>query len=115
MYIPTTFSLKQHSIILGTLSPINNSSAFFPLSFEQLVLPYELWNYFKLTNPNYSYSKINLAGTVLEKNEPFSFTTVIKKSLLTFPKLEDNEAYRDSLSVRSEDLTFHVSTLKHLP
>lgn len=109
MYIPTTFSLKQHSIILGTLSPINNSSAFFPLSFEQLVLPYELWNYFKLTNPNYSYSKINLAGTVLEKNEPFSFTTVIKKSLLTFPKLEDNEAYQDSLSVLSEDLTFHVS------
>ncbi|KAL3005184.1 hypothetical protein AAZX31_08G205900 [Glycine max] len=109
MYIPTTFSLKQHSIILGTLSPINNSSAFFPLSFEQLVLPSELWNYFKLTNPNYSYSKINLAGTFLEKNEPFSFTTVIKKSLLTFPKLEDNEAYRDSLSVLSEDLTFHVS------
>ncbi|TKY64526.1 hypothetical protein E2542_SST14424 [Spatholobus suberectus] len=109
MYIPTTFSLKQHSIILGTLFPINNSSAFFPLSFEQLVLPSELWNYFKLTNPNYSYSKTNLAGTILEKNEPFSFTTVIKKSLLTFPKLEDNEAFQDSLSLLSEDLTFHVS------
>ncbi|KAK7389533.1 hypothetical protein VNO78_24661 [Psophocarpus tetragonolobus] len=109
MYIPTTFSLKQHSIILGTLFPINNSSAFFPLSFEQLVLPSELWNYFKLTNPSYSYSKINLAGIVLEKNEPFSFTTVIKKSLLTFPKLEDNEAFQDSMSLLSEDLTFHVS------
>ncbi|XP_020227447.1 uncharacterized protein LOC109808741 [Cajanus cajan] len=109
VYIPTTFSLKQHSIILGTFSPINNSSAFFPLSFEQLVLPSELWNYFRLTNPSYSYSKTNLAGTVLEKNEPFSFSTVIKKSLLTFPKLEDNEAFQDSLSLLSEDLTFHVS------
>ncbi|RDX97686.1 hypothetical protein CR513_19517, partial [Mucuna pruriens] len=109
LYIPTTFSLKQHSIISGTLSPINNSSSFFPLSFEQLVLPSELWNYFKLTNPNYSYSKTNLAGAVLEKNEPFSFTTVIKKSLLTFPKLEDSEAFQDSLSLLSEDLTFHVS------
>ncbi|KAK7294129.1 hypothetical protein RJT34_17012 [Clitoria ternatea] len=108
MYIPTTFSLKQRSIILGTLSPIDNSSAFFPLSFEQLVLPSELWNYLKVTRPNYSYSKTNLAGTVLEKNEPFSFTTVIKKSLLTFPKLEDNEAFLDSLSLLSEDLTFHV-------
>ncbi|XP_027344770.1 uncharacterized protein LOC113857184 isoform X1 [Abrus precatorius] len=108
IYIPTTFSLKQRSIIMGTLSPINNSSAFFPLSFEQLVLPSELWNYFKFTHPNYSYSKTILAGTVLEKNEPFSFTTVVKKSLLTFPKLEDNESFLDSLSLLSEDLTFHV-------
>lgn len=116
MYIPTTFSLKQHSIIFGTLFPIKNSSAFFPLSFEQLVLPSELWNYFKLTNPSYSYTKTNLAGTVLEKNEPFSFTTVIKKSLLTFPKLEDNEEFQDSLSLLSEDLTFHVSGfLDHTP
>lgn len=109
LYIPTTFSIKQRSIVLGTLSPINNSSAFFPLSFEQLVQPSELWNYFKFTHPNYSYSKTNLAGTILEKDEPFSFTTVVKKSLLTFPKLEDNEAFEDSLSLLSEDLTFHVS------
>lgn len=109
LYIPTTFSIKQRSIILGTLSPINNNSAFYPLSFEQLVLPSELWNYFRFTHPNYSYSKIDLAGTVLEKNEPFSFTTVIKKSLLTFPKLEDNEAFQDSLSLLSEDLSFHVT------
>ncbi|KAK7349156.1 hypothetical protein VNO77_06300 [Canavalia gladiata] len=108
MYIPTTFALEQHSIILGSLSPINNSSAFFPLSFEQLALPSELWNYFKFTHPNYSYSKTDLAGTVLERNEPFSFATVIKKSLLTFPKLEDNESFLDSLSLLSEDLTFHV-------
>ena len=109
MYIPTTFSIKQRSIIMGTMSPIRNSIAFFPLSFEKLVLHTELWNYFKLTHPNYSYSKTNLAGTVLEKYEPFSFTTSVKKSLLTFPKLEDNEAFQDSLSLLSEDLTFHVS------
>ncbi|KAK2448882.1 hypothetical protein P8452_12902 [Trifolium repens] len=84
------------------------NSAFFPLSFKQLVLPTELWNYFVLTHPNYSYSKINPDGIVLEKNEPFSFTTVVKKSFLTFPKLED-ETFQDSLSLISEDLTFHVS------
>jgi hypothetical protein len=72
------------------------------------VLPTELWNYFVLTHPNYSYSKINPDGIVLEKNEPFSFTTVVKKSFLTFPKLED-ETFQDSLSLISEDLTFHVS------
>jgi hypothetical protein len=87
---------------------IRVNSAFFPLSFKQLVLPTELWNYFVLTHPNYSYSKINPDGIVLEKNEPFSFTTVVKKSFLTFPKLED-ETFQDSLSLISEDLTFHVS------
>ncbi|OIW17126.1 hypothetical protein TanjilG_27280 [Lupinus angustifolius] len=109
LYIPTTFSIKHRSVILGTLSPIDNSSAFFPLSFEQFVQPSELWNYFNFIHPNYSYSKTDLAGTVLEKNEPFTFTTVIKKSLLTFPKLEDNEAFQESLSLLSEDLTFHVA------
>lgn len=109
LYIPTTFSIKQRSILFGSLSPIDNNNAFFPLSFEQLVQPTELWNYFRFSHPYYSYSKINLAGTILEKHEPFSFRTVIKKSLLTFPKLEDNEAYQDSLSLLSEDLTFHIS------
>ncbi|KAI4355697.1 hypothetical protein L6164_004445 [Bauhinia variegata] len=108
LYIPISFSIKQRSIIFGSLSPIKDSSAFFPLSFEQLVQPTELWNYFKYSLPYYSYSKTNLAGIVLEKNEPFSFRTVIKKSLLTFPKLEDSEAYQDSLNILSEDLTFHV-------
>ncbi|KAF7814328.1 DUF2921 family protein [Senna tora] len=109
LYIPTSFSIKQRSILFGSMSPISNSSAFFPLSFEQLVQPTELWNYFKLSQPYYSYSKTKLAGTILEKNEPFSFGAVIKKAWLTFPKLEDNEAYKDSLSLLSEDLTFHAS------
>ncbi|KAI9110323.1 hypothetical protein K1719_018765 [Acacia pycnantha] len=109
LYIPTSFSIKQRSILLGSLSPIDNSNAFFPLSFEQLVQPTELWNYFRFSHPYYSYSKVNSAGTILEKHEPFSFRTVIKKSLLKFPKLEDNEAYQDSLTLLSEDLTFHVS------
>jgi hypothetical protein len=59
------------------------------------------------THLNYSYSKINPAGIVLEKNEPFSFTTVVKKSFLTFPKLED-ETFQDILSLLSEDVTFHA-------
>ncbi|KAJ7951848.1 DUF2921 family protein [Quillaja saponaria] len=111
LYIPTSFSIKQRSIIFGSVYPVNNDSAYFPLSFEKLVQPSELWNYFKSSRPNYSYSKLDLAGTILEKNEPFSFGTVIKKSLLVFPKLEDAEAYEVSLSLLSEDLSFHISGL----
>ncbi|KAF3450818.1 hypothetical protein FNV43_RR06907 [Rhamnella rubrinervis] len=112
LYIPISFSIKQRSIIYVTLSSINNTSpSYFPLSFEKLVQPAELWNYFKNSHPYYNYTKINSAGAILEKDTAFSFRTIIKKSLLTFPKLEDTEAFRVSLSLLSEDLTLHVSAV----
>ncbi|XP_062155709.1 uncharacterized protein LOC133863681 [Alnus glutinosa] len=112
LYIPTSFSIKQRSIIFGSFSSINKDIAsYFPLSFEKLVQPTELWNYFKASHPYYSYSKIDAAGVILENNEPFTFGTVIKKSLLQFPKLEDTEAFLVSLSLLSEDLTLHVSAV----
>ena len=112
LYIPISFSIKQRSIIFGSFSSINKDNAsYFPLSFEKLVQPTELWNYFKVSHPYYSYSKIDAAGVILEKNEPFTFGTVIKKSLLKFPKLEDTEALLISLSLLSEDLTLHVSAV----
>ncbi|XP_044481159.1 uncharacterized protein LOC123207763 [Mangifera indica] len=109
LYIPMSFSIRQRSIIVGSFSSSNNSTSYFPLSFEKLVEPTELLSYFRTVTPQYSYSKIDAAAVVLEKNEPFSFRTVIKKSLLHFPKLEDSEAFLSSLSLLSEDLTLHIS------
>lgn len=110
LYIPTSFSIKQRSILVGSFSSTNNNNPpFFPLSFEKLVQPAELWNYFKTSSPKYTYSKIDSAGIILERNEPFSFSTMIKKSLLQFPRLEDAESYLLSLSYLSEDLSLHVS------
>ncbi|KAB1218626.1 hypothetical protein CJ030_MR3G026506 [Morella rubra] len=110
LYIPISFSIKQRSIALGRFFSINkNNASYFPLSFEKLVQPRELWNHFIASHPYYSYSKIDDAGAILEKNEPFSFGTVIKKSLLQYPKLEDTEAFLVSLSLLSEDLTLQVS------
>lgn len=110
LYVPTSFSIKQRSILYGSFSSINNSGAsYFPLSFEKLVQPTELWNYFRVSTPNYKYTKMSSAAVVLEENEPFSVGTVIKKSLLSFPNLEDTEAFQLSLSSLSEDLTLHVS------
>ena len=110
LYIPISFSIKQRSIIFGSFSSTNKKNAsYFPLSFEKLVQPTELWNYFKVSSPNYIYTKFVAAGTILEANEPFTFRTVIKKSFLQFPKLEDTEAFLVSLSLLSEDLTLHVS------
>ncbi|KAF5808091.1 hypothetical protein HanRHA438_Chr04g0153041 [Helianthus annuus] len=111
LYIPLSFSIKQRSIILGTISSIedgsSSNSSYFPLSFEKLVRPSELYDQYTESKPYYTYSKIALAGTVLEKNEPFSFGTVVKKSLLTFPKVEDADSYLVGLSLLSEDLTLH--------
>ncbi|KDP37160.1 hypothetical protein JCGZ_06216 [Jatropha curcas] len=109
LYIPMSFSIKQRSIIFGSFSSTDKNALYFPLSFEKLLQPTELWNYFKVSHPYYNYSKIVEAGTILEKNEPFSFRTVIKKSLLQFPKLEDTEAFITSLSLLAEDLTLHTS------
>lgn len=112
LYIPLSFSIKQRSIIVGSFSSINNiTNSYFPLSFEKLVQPTELWGRFQTTHLRYTYSKITLAGTILERDEPFSFRTVIKNSLMKFPKLEDAEAYMVSLSLLSEDLTIHVSAV----
>lgn len=108
LYIPLSFSIKQRSIILGTISSVKSGNgSFFPLSFEKLVRPSELYDQYTESRPYYEYSKIALAGTVLEKNQPFSFGTVIKKSILTFPKVEDADSYLVGLSLLAEDLTLH--------
>ncbi|KAL6996538.1 hypothetical protein U1Q18_006672 [Sarracenia purpurea var. burkii] len=112
LYIPLLFSIKQRNIIMGTISSIDrNALSYFPLSFEKLVLPAELWDQYTAAHPYYSYSKIESAGAVLEKNVPFNFGTVIKKSLLKFPKLEEDTGleFLVSLSLLSEDLTLHNS------
>ncbi|KAI3684272.1 hypothetical protein L6452_33493 [Arctium lappa] len=108
LYIPLSFSIKQRSIILGTISSVKEGNgSFFPLSFEKLVRPSELYDQYTESRPYYKYSKIALAGTVLEKNEPFSFGTVIKKSILTFPKVEDADSFLVGLSLLAEDLTLN--------
>ncbi|KAI3737601.1 hypothetical protein L2E82_27609 [Cichorium intybus] len=108
LYIPLSFSIKQRSIILGTISSLKDgNSSYFPLTFEKLVRPSELYDQYTESHPYYTYSKIDSAGTILEKHEPFSFQTVIKKSFLTFPKIEDADSYLVGLSLLSEDLTLH--------
>ncbi|KAG2304742.1 hypothetical protein Bca4012_063798 [Brassica carinata] len=114
LYIPTTFSIRQRSILVGRFSCLikdkNLSPSFSPLSFEKLVDPMDMQNYFQstVTHPFYSYSKTDEAGGILERNQEFSFGTIIKKSVMKFPKLEDSEDSLSSLSLLAEDLTFHT-------
>ncbi|KAG6425993.1 hypothetical protein SASPL_110206 [Salvia splendens] len=112
LYVPLSFSIKQRSILIGTMSIIDIShSPYFPLAFEKLVRPAELWDQFTSTHPYYKYSKIDSAGAILERDEPFNFGTVIKKSLLKFPKMEDMGNFHYSLSLLAEDLTLHIAAV----
>lgn len=112
LYVPLSFSVKQRSILLGTMSSLDISpSPYFPLAFEKLVRPAELWDQFTASHPYYKYSKIDVAAVVLEKDEPFNIGTVIKKSLLKFPKIEDMGNFHYSLSLLAEDLTLHISAV----
>uniref|UniRef100_A0A2P2IRG4 RING-type E3 ubiquitin transferase n=1 Tax=Rhizophora mucronata TaxID=61149 RepID=A0A2P2IRG4_RHIMU len=109
LYIPLSFSISQRSIILGSFTSTDkNHASYFPLSFEKILEPTELWNYFTTSHPYYRYTKIEKAGIILEENEPFSFRTVIKKSLLKYPKLDDTVALTTSLSLLAEDLTLQI-------
>ncbi|CAN4088894.1 unnamed protein product [Withania somnifera] len=112
LYVPLSFSITQRSIIIGHFSSINGSSRhYFPLSFEKLIRPVELWDQYTASRPYYKYSKLDAAAAVLEKNEPFTFGSIFKKSLLTFPKLEDADSFPISLSILSEDLSLHSSAV----
>lgn len=113
LYVPISFSISQRSIIIGSLSSIDNS--YFPLSFEKVVQPAELWDRFSTSHLTYKYSKTKAAGAFLERNEPFDFRDVIKKSLLSYPALEDEAAFFVSLSLLSEDLTLHISAIQDPP
>uniref|UniRef100_A0A7N0RIA8 RING-type E3 ubiquitin transferase n=1 Tax=Kalanchoe fedtschenkoi TaxID=63787 RepID=A0A7N0RIA8_KALFE len=111
MYIPLSFSIKQRSILVGRFSSLNSSAKpYFPLSFEKLLRPNELWQ-LQTTEVQYRYSKIEEAGTILEKDQPFNFGNVIKKSLMKFPKLDKAVSYAESISLLSEDLRFQISAL----
>ncbi|KAK9101863.1 hypothetical protein Sjap_019117 [Stephania japonica] len=116
LYVPVSFSIKQRSIVVGTMSSINEKTpSFFPLSFEKMVQPSELWDRFGHSHLSYKYSKIDLAGAFLERSEPFDFGTVIKKSFLSYPAMEDGPDLLTSLSVLAEDLTLHASAISEPP
>ncbi|KAK9690330.1 hypothetical protein RND81_09G120200 [Saponaria officinalis] len=113
LYIPLSFSIKQRSILIGSISSLEKiNPPFYPLSLGMLYQSLDyIYDGYTYKHPTYKYTKIDASGAVLEKDEPFSFGTVIKKSLLTFPKLQDSEDFADSLRLLAEDLTLHITAI----
>ncbi|OVA06532.1 Protein of unknown function DUF2921 [Macleaya cordata] len=116
LYVPLAFSISQRSIVFGSISSINNSTnSYFPLSFERVVRPSELWDQFSTSYLSYKYTKLESASAFLDRSEPFDFGAVIKKSFLSYPTLETEQTFLLSLSLLSEDLTLHASVFADTP
>lgn len=109
IYIQTTLSISQRNSLVGSISSIKaKTSSYPPLSFQFPIRIAHVSRFWRYTSLHYTYSKIGFAGALMEKYESSSFGMVIKKSLLTFPRLQENEDYDSSFSLLAEDLTFNV-------
>ncbi|OVA06533.1 Protein of unknown function DUF2921 [Macleaya cordata] len=110
LYFPHQFSIKQRSFISGSISSIVNGTG----SYSTLLLERELHveNIFLMSRYmrsylSYKYSKIDLAREFLERSQSTNFRTFIRKSLLSYPALEDGEEVY-ILNRLTEDLCFDV-------
>ncbi|XP_031487779.1 uncharacterized protein LOC116255845 isoform X2 [Nymphaea colorata] len=108
IYMPLSFSINQRRIVIGSVFSLDNATnPYYPLSFERVVHNSDLTHGIRLF---YKYTKISLAGAFLERNQPFGFGNLIKKSFLKYPRKELVDE-RVSLSLLMEDLTLNIPAL----
>ncbi|RVW77118.1 hypothetical protein CK203_047764 [Vitis vinifera] len=108
LYFPFSFSITERSIVVGTMSSINNTDSHNLLSFRKVLRPLDAWNkYYDYSNSylSYKYSKIESANIILKRNENFNLGTFMKKSFLKYPSVEDINNIT-SLSLLSDELSF---------
>lgn len=106
MFIPLTLSLKQRSVLEGSIWGLKSASeTFYPLSFHLAIYPLQLPTDV-VSNMSYEYSKIEEAKALMERDESSGVGEQIKKSLLEYPSADDNimNLFED-LSLRSLAIT----------
>ncbi|MED6110965.1 hypothetical protein PIB30_047962 [Stylosanthes scabra] len=102
LHFPNVFSIKQRSVVLGSIYSIKNetNTSFSPLLFDFLRFPSDLKSLSLYDNPYYNYSKVELAAAN-KKNQPSKLFTLIKKLFFKYPSLMngvDLHAQLNSLS-----------------
>ena len=117
LHFPATFSITQRSIISGTISSLQKRDSYSPLLFRKVLHCLDLWNsYYVYSNSylSYKYSKIESASIFLKRNA-FTLGTIMKKSFLKYPSVEDTNNIT-SVSHLSDELSFGAYALPdHLP
>ena len=113
LYFPATFSITQRSIIFGTISSLQKRDSHNPLWFRKVLRRLDLWNsYNDYSNSylSYKYSKIESASILWKRNEKFNLGTIMKKSFMKYPSVEDINNIT-SVSLLSDKLGFGVYAL----
>ncbi|KAF0908407.1 hypothetical protein E2562_025077 [Oryza meyeriana var. granulata] len=115
LYVPTTFSIRRRSIIVGQITAGDGSH--FPLSFHPSVPPRHPWNRFSRSETSlrvaYDYTKVKQAGELRRRSETSGFrSSSIAKTLVSYPR-KDGAA--DEMMSLSDDLSLRFQSLPKLP
>jgi hypothetical protein len=113
LYVQTTFTATRRAVTVGHITRVDGGAAHFPITLKRTVHPTELWDRFGVQGGTplsmaYNYTKVAQAGEFLRRSEPFDLGTVIAKSLLSYPRKDDDAV---SLSDLADDLTLHVAAV----
>ncbi|KAH7289665.1 hypothetical protein KP509_30G013600 [Ceratopteris richardii] len=106
MFIPLILSLKQRSVLMGSISGLKASpEVFYPLSFHLGIYPLQL-PADVVSSMSYEYTKTEEAKALRQEDDSSGVAEKIKKSLLEYPSVEDDVMKLfDDLSLRSLAIT----------
>ncbi|KAK7411239.1 hypothetical protein VNO78_02672 [Psophocarpus tetragonolobus] len=94
LFFPRVYSIKQRSLMLGSISNIaNETNMFFPLLINYAPRPVFLHSSLGPCSSclSYNYSMIQLASSIRRRNQPSKFRYIKKPSFLKYPALEDEQ------------------------
>ncbi|KAG5035211.1 hypothetical protein JHK87_010121 [Glycine soja] len=109
LYFPREYSIKQRSLMLGSISSIaNETNMFFPLQINYA--PHPVLLHLSLdpcgSYLSYNYTMIQIATSIRRRNQPSKFRLLKQSSLLKYPALEDEQ---DVLAAQLHFLSTNLS------
>ncbi|KAH7289663.1 hypothetical protein KP509_30G013500 [Ceratopteris richardii] len=100
MFIPLILSLKQRSVLVGSISGLKTSpEVFYPLSFHVGIQPLQHLPFVNhafqpsvdvVSSMSYKYTKIEEAKALRQEDDSSGMAKKIRKSLLVYPSVEDD-------------------------
>ncbi|KAG5149060.1 hypothetical protein AAZX31_06G200700 [Glycine max] len=117
LYFPRVYSIKQRSLMLGSISNIaNETNMFFPLLINYAPRPVFL----HLSHGpcgshlSYNYSMIQLATSIRRRDQSSKFRLLKQSSFLKYPALDEQDVLASQLRFLSANLIFDAFAIcKH--
>ncbi|RYR75805.1 hypothetical protein S83_003028 [Arachis hypogaea] len=106
LHFPNVFTIKQRSLMLGSISSISNETNMFflPLFLDAQWSPMDLKTQMSLYDiPYYKYSKVELAAAIKKKNQPSKLLSLSKKSLKLNELHKRLDVYMDAIRHESSN------------